>query len=713
MGEHVHLCTQAAIKVLQMRLLESNCEDFLREARTVAHLLHPNIIRVLDFGVQDTVPYLVMDYAAGGTLRQHYMHGSPLPLASLVPYISQAASALQYAHDRRVVHRDVKPENMLLGVNNEILMSDFGLALVTQNSSSRPTKDMSGTAGYMAPEQVQGKPRATSDQYALAIIAYEWLTGERPFQGSFLEVATQHVLAAPASLREKVPSIPEAVDKVIMQALAKDPQERFASVQDFAVALEQAYKEVEATFPSSSLPVASTPQFRESGVLPLAPQATQAISVEDSTSQLEPMSDELVAPSNQTIFQVSYSTQPLEKLTTAEESQAASWQSAESNTTENHELMVDFSTPAQTPLAGKGEQVDARLSSSMSGPLVTPQHAKKNDQGASNVPLALASGSDSAAPPVLPGWQNHSTGRKKPFIWLSGLLVLVLVVASASIWYFSSSNRSVSHGASPVVTAQANTTQPSSLTVTALPQGAVTPTSAIQPGSKPSAGAASPTALAPTKVPTLTPSPQAGTANPYPPYSGKLQLDDPLTSNIHNWASSSYCSFSGGSYHVTVSPGTLMPCTMQNASYTDFTYEVQMTFVNSGQQDSAGGLIFRDGSNMGSFYYFKIYSNGQYTFGICVKGSDCSHVLATNTNQISSMSSKLARSNTLAVVAQSSVFTLYLNGQPIAGPIKDISLSSGSIGVYADGGVEKTLSIKLGGSSNTDVAFNNARVWAL
>jgi serine/threonine protein kinase len=240
LGEHIHLNTQAAIKVLQMRLTGSSLEQFRNEARTIASLVHPNIVRVLDFGVEDGIPFLVMDYAPNGTLRQRHPRGVLLPPVSIMPYLKQVAAALQYAHDRRLIHRDVKPENMLVGHNEAVLLSDFGLVMLAQSTSSQTTKEMAGTLPYMAPEQINGKPRPTSDQYALGIVIYEWLSGERPFQGSFVEIATQHLMAPPAPLHEKVAEISPAVEEVVFTALAKDPQRRFASVQAFATAFEQA-----------------------------------------------------------------------------------------------------------------------------------------------------------------------------------------------------------------------------------------------------------------------------------------------------------------------------------------------------------------------------------------------------------------------------------------------------------------------------------------
>ncbi|GHO85439.1 serine/threonine-protein kinase [Dictyobacter formicarum] len=240
LGEHIHLRTQAAIKVLQVRLGENNKHNFLNEARTIAHLVHPYIVRVLDFGIQDNTPFLVMDYAPNGTFRQRFLQGKPLPAAPLVPYIKQTAAALQYGHDKKLIHRDVKPENMLLSQNDEVLLSDFGLALIAYNSNSRAPTETAGTAAYMAPEQLQGKSRPASDQYALGIIAYEWLTGLCPFQGSFFEIASQQVLTPPPPMRDRAPHTPAEVEKVVIRALEKDPQKRFPNVRDFALALEEA-----------------------------------------------------------------------------------------------------------------------------------------------------------------------------------------------------------------------------------------------------------------------------------------------------------------------------------------------------------------------------------------------------------------------------------------------------------------------------------------
>lgn len=247
LGEHIYLGTKAAIKVMGMSLAGEDMESFRNEARTIANLLHPNIVRVLEFGVDNGNPYLVMDYAPNGTLRQRHRKGTAVPLVTIIPYVKQIADALQYAHDENLVHRDVKPENMLLGRQNEVLLSDFGIALMVQQTRERPSPITAGTIGYMAPEQIQGKPCLGSDQYSLGILVYEWLSSNRPFQGSFTEVASQHLAVPPAPLRAQAPTISVEIEQVVMKALAKNPKERFASIRDFAEALERASQGSEAT----------------------------------------------------------------------------------------------------------------------------------------------------------------------------------------------------------------------------------------------------------------------------------------------------------------------------------------------------------------------------------------------------------------------------------------------------------------------------------
>ncbi len=241
LAEHIHDQSLAAIKLLRLQLTRSlELKDFLNEAR-VMRLRHPYIIPILDFGIspQDT-PFIIMEYAAGGAIRDRFWHGASLPLPEIVTYTAQVAAALQFAHSRRLIHRDVKPENILLGADGTIRLCDFGIAKIMEQSSTMSIHAQAGTPAYMAPEQGEGEPCPASDQYALAVVVYEWLTGRRPFLGTPIEVAVQHRLNAPPPLRILRPGLPDEAEQVVLKALAKNPEERFESVAQFAQALQSA-----------------------------------------------------------------------------------------------------------------------------------------------------------------------------------------------------------------------------------------------------------------------------------------------------------------------------------------------------------------------------------------------------------------------------------------------------------------------------------------
>ena len=277
LGKHHYLQSQAALKVLRTRLNDADEQKFLSEARILGYLRHPHIVRVLDFAVEQGTPVLIMEYAPQGTLRKHYPSGTSLPLATTVEFVMQIASALQYAHNHHVIHRDVKPENILLDADHRLLISDFGLSLLSPSSNQLSTQEPAGTFPYTAPEQLRGKPCFASDQYSLAVIAYEWLCGKRPFEGKALELMYHHLYTTPPPLRNYCLTLPTAVETVILRALAKDPAERFVSVQAFAQALARNAQqqivnddESQVTSPFKTvLPVPSTLSYSTLSTKPL------------------------------------------------------------------------------------------------------------------------------------------------------------------------------------------------------------------------------------------------------------------------------------------------------------------------------------------------------------------------------------------------------------------------------------------------------------
>jgi serine/threonine protein kinase len=264
LGIHDYLPNKKdAIKILKVsditsQIPESEKNKFLEEGQTIESLTHPNIVRVLDVGFLDkyngmpcSIPYIVMTWAPQGSLRKAYPEGHRLPIDTIVSYVNQMAKALQYAHDRQpkhIIHCDVKPENMLIMGPGQIVLSDFGIAVANHKTTELPISQggeqksvkVFGTVGYMAQERFFGQVSRASDQYSLAIVAYEWLTGHRPFSGNDAEVMMKHLNVDPPSMRTEFPDISEEIEEVVMQALEKDLHERYPTISEFAQAFEQA-----------------------------------------------------------------------------------------------------------------------------------------------------------------------------------------------------------------------------------------------------------------------------------------------------------------------------------------------------------------------------------------------------------------------------------------------------------------------------------------
>ena len=220
-------------------------ERFLREGKLLASFFHPNILPVHDSGAEHGLLYLIMHYAQDGSLAAA-LHGRdprplhlPLALPLALDIVSQVGAALQYTHDHGVVHRDVKPANILMQVEPDgslrMLLADFGIA--TGVDATAHLNELTGTVAYMAPEQFRGYFSPASDQYSLAVMAYLLLTGRTPFEGGIAEQMYAHVHTAPPPLRAFNPDVPLAVSGAIVRGLAKTPEHRYPSVAAFAEAL--------------------------------------------------------------------------------------------------------------------------------------------------------------------------------------------------------------------------------------------------------------------------------------------------------------------------------------------------------------------------------------------------------------------------------------------------------------------------------------------
>jgi Protein kinase domain len=240
---HAQLERVGAVKVLQGLAPDpDSAARFRREAQSIAHLRHPNIVNVFDFGEFEGTPYMIVEFVEGGSLSSVVKSG-PLDRKLMLGYLDGIASALDYAHSRGIVHRDVKPANVLLGAENAPILADFGLAkLMESNSIKSLTGVTTGTPAYMAPEQVTASQVGpAADRYSLAVMAYEMLTGFLPFdQGGVLEVLYAQVHRVPDAPSSRSARLGAQVDAVIMRGLAKDPAVRWESCAAFVDALEKA-----------------------------------------------------------------------------------------------------------------------------------------------------------------------------------------------------------------------------------------------------------------------------------------------------------------------------------------------------------------------------------------------------------------------------------------------------------------------------------------
>lgn len=225
-----------AIKVLSSKLTDPDyLVRFQREAEVIAALEHANIVPVYDFGEHDKQPYIVMRHMPGGTLKER-LGRKPLPLGALAPVISRVAAALDAAHARNVIHRDLKPGNILFDGEDQAFLADFGIAKNTESSEDLTGDALIGTPKYFSPEQVRGqKLDGRSDIYALGVVLFEALAGKPPFVGdSAMGTAAAHLVEPIPKVAKINRDLPASAQQIIDKALAKKPEDRYARAADLA-----------------------------------------------------------------------------------------------------------------------------------------------------------------------------------------------------------------------------------------------------------------------------------------------------------------------------------------------------------------------------------------------------------------------------------------------------------------------------------------------
>ncbi len=262
-GKHIIFADRppVAVKLLHASYIGSaqERERFIHEAQVLEKLKHPYSLSIIDAGIHEGTPYLVMEYASNGSLRYLLRRQFPRPLSlqAALTILSQIGQALQHAHRLNIIHRDLKPENILFNARGEALLADYGIAVVLQTSSIRQI-DATGTPAYMAPEQFRGQISKESDQYALGCIAYELLTGRQPFSApDFVAMGFLHTTETPLPPTRLNPQLSRFIDQAILKAMAKQRADRHADIAAFLQSLHPPVPS-EAPLPTAIAPLAPT-----------------------------------------------------------------------------------------------------------------------------------------------------------------------------------------------------------------------------------------------------------------------------------------------------------------------------------------------------------------------------------------------------------------------------------------------------------------------
>lgn len=227
---------QVAIKVLRGDLSADDkfIRRFEREAQSVSNLSHPNIVEVYDVGIEDGDHYIVMEYIEGKTLKQLLKKRESLTLPEVIDIMTQLTDGIAHAHESYIIHRDIKPQNIMIEDNGLIKITDFGIAMALNATQLTQTNSVMGSVHYLPPEQASGKGSTVkSDIYSLGILMYELLTGNVPFKGdNAVEIALKHMKDKIPSIRKQNPSIPQSVENILLKAAAKNPRNRYDSARD-------------------------------------------------------------------------------------------------------------------------------------------------------------------------------------------------------------------------------------------------------------------------------------------------------------------------------------------------------------------------------------------------------------------------------------------------------------------------------------------------
>ncbi len=709
---------QVAVKVLMPMVpltstqLAAFLERFRRETDAAASLEHPHIVPVHEYGEQNGLAYLVMPYISGGTLRDEMEGEEQLPLTKAVNYLEQMASALDFAHERGVIHRDIKPANILMTPTGRLLLTDFGLVKVVSGGQSAQVRLTGagapvGTPDYMAPEQVVGEGvDGRADQYSLGVILYQMLTGTTPFQGETpMQIAARHLQTQPPSPRIYRPDLPTAAEHVILRVLAKSPDDRYPSTQDFAAAFRLALEasgvqltsapratiSLQTVNASADIDTGASRTFRKGGlfdpdwrslalppvgvtgmeqaspggVVPLANMSSQSPhpggGLLSRTGRFPRVGGTPQLPVPSTEYPM---TQPGRMLAAGLSPMAEGPTDVLPLPMQTQQAVLPGGlvqlSPALKPVTGALATANPEQGTSsmvkLTGPVKVVQMPVAGQPGrfvTGLLPVVQTSSVDETA---------AEKGQRKPLPVLLSLLLLLALLGSGVFWFV--------HYHLPA-------TNMPSVSSTMLPSG--TPNVAA-----------------------------TATAQAVATVNANVILADPLSTNIHGWPTNSNEFFKGGAYHIkdTVNNGIAVVlaenpiCQAQAYSLTMYEVAGDDTSINNSY-----GLILRfsqktvGGKKVTTFYSFEAVNTkgGEYRFYKYDDnpGSTSSWTLLWHRTFGSEFhqGQGTQNMNTFKVFESGKNFTFMVNGKKV-GTLQDSSLTCGTVGMLVN-------------LKGTEVAFSN------
>lgn len=683
LARNLHVAAHmVAIKFMNVAHVNSRQEreNFIHEASILVKLKHPFILPILDFGILDvngseSLPYMITEYAAHASLRQRLPSHSPqlVPLSEVLTILTQVGQALHFAHQQQIVHRDLKPENILFNAQGAALLADFGIATEMPTSTIRHGTPIIGTPIYMAPEQFEGTVSKLSDQYSLGCIAYELVTGRKPFQAvDFISMGMKHAKEPPIPPRQFNPSLPAHIEQAILKAMAKDRTRRHVDIATFIAALNTPASSFSASTGALITPAGPV----ELGSLPLTIGRARNNRYVVDDSQVS-SHHAVIHPADQghTITDVGSTNGTFVNGQRLAANNLRLLKSGDSIRMGNTVCTYQISTPAQV-------EKNTYASPAKDNPPLLP-------------PVGLPPPPPPRPRPLTPLPQPAvgAVSPEKPALyhtpWIVAL-ISVLLLLTLAVGFLVVPPILSNKGATAATPASNSTAVAAaharSMTATATTMSAQATASVVHV-------TATAQALLTATITTAHDLLTSAT-------SGTPALDDPLNDNSgnHGWSENSNCAFTAGAYHATILQKEYFTyCPASSTSFTNFAYQVQMSIA----QGDEGCLLLRYSATGTSHSYdaFCISSDGSYHFITKPVNDPSNSALKDGTS--TAITTGRNQSNSVTVIAQGPKYTLYINGQYVS-TVTDSTTSQGSIGVGAR---------DIGNA--TDVACSNAKVWEI